>query len=558
MPPLAESLVMSCTPTVDLALPDVKPNRYGRDLARRTVRPRLHEIFAFILIFAGVVPLASSQELKVEQNLEHRIQELGPKLDTYVASGMKAFDVPGVAIGIVAGDKLVYGKGWGACRKGGPPVSTSTVFQIGSTTKAFLGTTMAIAVDQGKFRWDDRVVDLDSDFQLSDPWVTREFRVFDLIAQRSGLPPYANDMLGILGFDENSMIRSLRYVKPVSSFRTAFAYTNITHLVAGRIVAKAEGAPDWNTVLRRELLDPLGMRESTYTAAAIEAAPNHADGYRYTPAGSVEVPFEQFFPYDFAGAGDINSSVEDMAHWVRLQLGKGSFEGQRIVSAGNLAVTRTPKVAINDKMTYALGWIDLQTPNGNIVWHNGGTFGFGSLVGFDLDKNVGVIVLTNQGNVGFPDAVGLWIFDQLLGNPPVDHVVEALKRATKKYEDDDKRFARPANPRASPSLAELAGNFDNPDFGKALLKREGEAMLLELQTGAHLQLEPWDGDVFTARLLPAGRFASVAQNLGPRPSGYVQFPINQDGQRDLLRLILDDGETYDFGRESANTSSAHE
>ena len=116
---------------------------------------------------------------------------------------MKAFDVPGVAVGIVNGDKLVYGKGFGVRSKnGGAPVDTKTVFQIGSTTKAFLATAIGIMVDRGKLRWDDRIVDLYPDFQLMDPWVTREFRLFDLLAQRSGLPPYVNDVFGMLGADE--------------------------------------------------------------------------------------------------------------------------------------------------------------------------------------------------------------------------------------------------------------------------------------------------------------------------------------------------------------------
>src|SRR5947208_875596 len=96
-------------------------------------------------------------------------------------------------------------------------------------------------VDRGKLRWDDRVVDLYPDFQMKDPWVTREFRVFDLLAQRSGLPSLANDTLGMLGFDEAALIQSLRYIDPTSSFRTTFGYTNITHLLASRIVADAAG-----------------------------------------------------------------------------------------------------------------------------------------------------------------------------------------------------------------------------------------------------------------------------------------------------------------------------
>jgi len=83
--------------------------------------------------------------------IEKRIQELIPSLEGYIATGMKAFDVPGLAIGIVAGDKLVYAKGFGGRRKGGGElVDARTVFQIGSTTKAFLAASMAITIDHGK------------------------------------------------------------------------------------------------------------------------------------------------------------------------------------------------------------------------------------------------------------------------------------------------------------------------------------------------------------------------------------------------------------------------
>ena len=204
---------------------------------------------------------------------------LAPSLEFYIAKGMKTYDSPGLAIGIVADDKLVYSKGFGVRRKShSAPVDAQTVFQIGSTTKAFLAASIAIMVDRGKLHWDDRVVDLAPEFQLQDPWVTREFRVFDLLAQRSGLPAEVNDALGMLGYPETELIRSLRYVAPVSSFRSTFSYTNITHMQAGRIVARAAGARDWNAVLQSEFLDPLAMKDTSYTAAAIEAAADHATG----------------------------------------------------------------------------------------------------------------------------------------------------------------------------------------------------------------------------------------------------------------------------------------
>src|SRR5262245_30849451 len=165
-------------------------------------------IFFAAILMATALLLPQALAGERDAAIEQRIQDLAPDLERYVASGMKAFDVPGLALGIVAGDKLVYAKGFGQRSKnGGEPVDPETLFQIGSTTKAFLATTLAIAVDHSILRWDDRVVDLYPEFALKDPWVTREYRVFDLLAQRSGLPPYANDALGLLGLDEEQLIR---------------------------------------------------------------------------------------------------------------------------------------------------------------------------------------------------------------------------------------------------------------------------------------------------------------------------------------------------------------
>ena len=415
----------------------------------------------------------AAEPSKIDGDIEDRVQALIPDIEAYIATGMKGFDVPGLAIGIVAGDRLVYAKGFGVRSKsGGGPVDTRTIFQIGSTTKAFLAATQAIMVDRGKLRWDDRIVDLYPEFQLKDPWVTREFRVFDLLAQRSGLPPLVNDMLAVLDFDEAALIRSLRHVEPLSSFRTTFAYTNITHLLASRIVAKVASAADWNIVLRQELLDPLGMKASSYTAEAIEAAANHANGHRWTPEGTIEVPFTSIFPYHLGGAGDVNSTVEDMARWVRLQLGNGTFEGRRIISPENLAVTRTPKVAVNDQLSYALGWYIYATQNGSIVWHDGDSLSFGSFVGMAPDRNIGVIVLTNETNVESPVSFGMWVLDRILGNPIRDYLADNLERAKTSFAATAKLFAKPANPRPLPPLAPLTGNSSIPVSARRRRRRK--------------------------------------------------------------------------------------
>ncbi|WP_161790488.1 serine hydrolase [Inquilinus limosus] len=513
-----------------------------------TTRRRIAVATLALLALAVAGPAARAAE--GETPMDMRIQALQPELASYVTAGMKAFDTPGLAIGIVSGDRLVYARGFGVRSKTkGGEVGTRTVFQIGSTTKAFLAATLAIAVDRGRLRWDDRIVDLDPEFRLKDPWVTREFRVFDLLAQRSGLPPYANDSLGILGLDEAALIQSLRNVEPVSSFRSTFAYTNITHLLAGRIVARGEGAADWNAVLRQDLLEPLGMAETSTTAEAIEAAPDHTQGHRWTPDGTVEVPFTPIFPYAFGGAGDMNSTIEDMARWLRLQLRDGSFDGRRIVSAEAMAATRTPRVEITDKVFYAMGWVGVLTPNGRVIWHNGGTPSFGAYVGFVPERDVGVVVLTNEENVGFPDAVGAWVLDRLLDNPRVDHAAAALDAAKARYAEAAKAFVRPEHPQPALPLASLAGGYAEPSLGKAVLRPDGDGAVLELQEGgAALRLEPWDGSVFIIRQQPVGRFAAIVENSGPSPSGFAQFQIDTNGTTPLLRLTIEN-QSYVFRRE---------
>src|SRR5258708_11151019 len=266
------------------------PPQSAAEISRPKVYRRVLVVVLSSLIIVVALTLNPPNTAKAaepsttKETIEGRVQELIPDIEAYITSGMKGFDIPGLAIGIVANNRLVYAKGFGVRSKSnGLPVDTRTVFQIGSTTKAFLTATMAILVDRGKLRWDDRVVDLYPEFRLKAPLVIREFRGFDLPARRSGLPPLVNDILAMLNFTEPEMIRSLGHVEPVSSFRTTFSYTNITHLLASSIVAKATGAQDWNAVLQKELLDPLGMKDSTYTPEPIQPPPTHPTNLHRTP-----------------------------------------------------------------------------------------------------------------------------------------------------------------------------------------------------------------------------------------------------------------------------------
>ena len=151
--------------------------------------------------------------------------------------------------------------------------------------------------------------------------------------------------------------------------------------------------------------------------------------------------------------------------------------------------------------------------------------------------------------VGLPEAIGRWTLDQILGNPDTDHVANALKAATATNASAVKMFAAPATPRPFPTLSPLAGNFANPALGKAVVSQDGTTLVMELATGARLRLDPWDGEIFTFRLLPTGRFAAMVEDLGPLPNGFAQFQMAAGGKLDRLRMAMDDGQAYMFARE---------
>jgi hypothetical protein len=170
-------------------------------------------------------------------------------------------------------------------------------------------------------------------------------------------------------------------------------------------------------------------------------------------------------------------------------------------------------------------------------------------VGLVPDKNIGIIILTNETNVTAPNSLGAWVLDRILGNAKHDNVAESLKNAKANFEQTAKLFAKPSNPRPFSPLAPLAGKLVNPSFGEAKVTLQGDALVMEfLTSGAKFKLVPRDGDIFIASLLPTGLFGPIV-DLDYMTRGFAQFQMNKDGKLNLLRLSLVDGQAYEFRRE---------
>ncbi|HET6762376.1 MAG TPA: serine hydrolase domain-containing protein, partial [Longimicrobiaceae bacterium] len=351
-------------------------------------------------------------------------------MDAYVAKAVRDWNVPGLAIAVVRGDSVVYARGFGVRRMGRPEaVDEHTLFAIGSTTKAFTATALAMLVDEGKVAWDDPVTKHVPGLMLYDPYVTRALTVRDLLTHHSGLPNfdalwYATDL------PADELFRRLRFVKPTTGFRADYEYQNVMYALAGRVVANASGMP-WDEFVRRRILTPLAMRETVTDMRALAAMRNVA-----IPHAEVDDTLRPIAPRDLenvAPAGAIYSSVSDMARWIRFQLDSTRVGGTRAVQAETFARMWTPQVTVPAAayypaarlanphfIAYGLGWF-LQDYRGREVWHHGGNVdGFTALVAMLPEERLGLVILTNMNGTALPTALMNKVWDLQLGAPARD------------------------------------------------------------------------------------------------------------------------------------------
>src|SRR3989442_14554238 len=207
-----------------------------------------------------------------------RAQALPRDFDTYVARTTQQFQVPGIAIVVVKGGRVVLAKGYGVRRLGDTAhVDERTLFGIASNTKAFTATAIGLLVEEGKLQWDAPVVNYLPWFQMYDPFVTRELTVRDLLVHRSGLGLGAGDLLWWPSstYDRKEVARRLRYIKPATSFRSAYAYDNVLYSVAGEVIEAVSGQ-SWEEDVRTHSLEAVGVTHSDVHHSAAGRAGNVA------------------------------------------------------------------------------------------------------------------------------------------------------------------------------------------------------------------------------------------------------------------------------------------
>src|SRR5688572_1473995 len=461
--------------------------------------------------------------------------------DEYVTKAMRDWEVPGIAIAVIKDDKIVLAKGYGVRQLGAEaPVDERTLFAIGSSSKAFTAAGLAMLVDEGKIKWDDPAVKHLPGFEMFDPYVTRELRIRDLLTHRSGLERgdflwYGSEL------DRDEILRRTRYLKPTWSLRSNFGYQNLMYLAAGQVAAKATGK-SWDEFIKSRIFTPLGMTASNTSIKDFKNGDNVA-----TPHASVEdkvQPIAWRNIDNIAPAGSINSNVLDMAQWVRLQLGQGTFEGKKLISPAAMREMHMPQTVMRLEgaytmfypeahfLTYGLGWFMHDYKGKKVVEHGGAIDGMRAGVAMIPEEKLGVVILTNMNGSLLPIPLMFKVFDAYLGGTQKDWSADMLK-ALKPLQEQGKAAEKKAESErvmgTNPSLEleKYAGTYKNDLYGEVKINNEGGKLNINFGPAFKSDLQHWHYDTFRAQF--NGPVASKV---------FVTFGLNPQGKADTVTLGL--------------------
>jgi CubicO group peptidase (beta-lactamase class C family) len=359
--------------------------------------------------------------------------------------------VPGIAVAIVKDGKVIHSKGYGLrSLNSKDKTDENTLFAIASNSKAFTSAALGILVDEGKLTWNSRVIDFIPEFRLYSPYVTEEFTIKDLLTHRSGLGLGAGDLMiwpDGSSFTLPEIIHNMRYLKPVSSFRTKYDYDNLLYIVAGEVVSRISGMT-WAEFVQKRIMEPLKMVRSAGSYDNLKDKGNVFDPHIPVEGKLQVVPMTMNNVAN--AAGGIYSSVADMSKWAIMQLNRGKYGDSQEKTLLSPAVHQelwTPQtiIPVRGKTTYkthfssyGLGW-GLSDVNGyKRVTHTGGLSGVVTQVTLIPDLNLGIIVFTNQQSGEAFTSITNSILDSYFGITGVDRVAENLEYLKKSQDNASK------------------------------------------------------------------------------------------------------------------------
>ena len=437
-----------------------------------------------------------------------------PELERLITKAMDEWRIPGLAVAVVQnGEALVRAYGFRDV-EAGLPVTTETQFLICSITKSFTATGLALLMDERRLDWTKPVRDYIPEFRLHDAVATDRVTVRDLLCHHSGLPRH--DWIHVPGdLSPAQMLAAMRYLEPSDDIRSTHQYLNLGYLVAS-IVAERVSGQSWAEFTRARLTDKLHMNV-TFTVEDLAAAADAAVPYAMDGDTRLRA---KLWPIRATAAGGINTSIANFVNWLRLHLDKGEFEGQRLLSPTLIQLLHTPRVHVSapefaeyGDVHYGLGFRSHWYRGERVVSHTGGWIGWSTLMTMLPNHGVGVAVFTNRDPNPVPEMLANYVFDQVCGKEPIPWLDRYSEQRRKSLAQLDvirqaRKAARRPNTRPSHDLADYAGDYDHPGYGRITITH-AEGKLNWAYRGmseplAHRHYDTFELPEAPGRLLPDG------------------------------------------------------
>jgi CubicO group peptidase (beta-lactamase class C family) len=416
-------------------------------------------------------------------------------LDSYIAKGLKDWQVPGLSIVVVKDGKVVVQKGYGvkniATKE---PVDENTLFMIASNTKLFTGMALAQLEQQKKLSIDDKITKFFPNYSLYDKAVTQMATVRDLLAHRIGTKTFQGDFtFWNTNLTRQQIMDRMRLLKPSSIFRQDYGYCNSCYLTAGQVVEKITGTT-WEQYVTDSMLKPLGMLNSYTVSAGMAQRNNVASPYSTSFTDKLNpVPYDN---WDNLGpAASIISNVKDLANWLLFQLDSGRHNGKRIMPFSVLQRTRDINIMTGSRRSsafpihfrgYGLGLFGADYNGRQIYWHTGGAAGMVSNVCFVPEERLGIAILTNNDNQNFFECLRYQILDAYLGMPYVNRSQQQLQGFNQGQAEQVQQVAawKTRTGKTAPALplAAYAGTYTHPLYGSIGIAQNGNALQVRFNT----------------------------------------------------------------------------
>lgn len=399
-------------------------------------------------------------------------------LDDFVRGVMQEWRGRGVALAIVKDNEVIYARGFGQRDEARDlPVTTQTLFPIASCTKAFTTASLAILADQGKLDWDTPVREYIPGFKLYDSFASERVTPRDLVSHRTGLPRHDLVWYHNTTATRQELFERLRYLEPTKDLRSHWQYQNLMYMAAGYLVEVLSGQ-SWEEFVRQHLFEPLDMRSSSFDVVQIsKEASDYSHPYREVGDEVKEIPFYAA-QAAIAPAGAIVSNVTEMSNWVLMHLNQGTYKGTKIISEAQVRQMHTPQMIVPQVSqypempyaSYAMGW-GVEPYRGHpMVDHSGGIDGFRSLTTLFPRENIGIVVLSNLGQLNIPEILTYNIFERLVGldeTPWSERFMQEHRgfKEAEKAGKEQSEVKRVAGTNSSHPLAAYTGDFGHPGYG---------------------------------------------------------------------------------------------